>query len=101
MEVSTSLESSVSSEIFKIEVKRNLFVFVSSPDPERLQAMAEKVVKIGGVGLGPTAFALGDDITEAMLCSTFESIHEGDFVHVLRSRESSFANYIITAARER
>lgn len=73
----------MNAEIFKIEIPRQTFVFLSARTGERLQVLGHSLGEVGGKVIGPQAYALSADLTPEAIRDALGSLEDGECAYLI------------------
>lgn len=89
----------MNSEIFKIEIPRRTFVFLSARTSDRLEYLGRALGSVGAAAVGPQAYSLSTDVTPEAIRDALGSLEEGECAYLIGAAGGGIESRLIVPPR--
>jgi len=89
----------MTAEIFRIEMPRRTFVFISARTDERLEHFGRTLGSMGAAVIGPQSYALGADTSPEAIRDALGKLDEGECVYLIAATTGTLENHMLVPPR--
>jgi hypothetical protein len=89
----------MTAEIFKIEMPRRTFVFISARTNERFEFLGRALGNMGAAVIGPQAYALSADTAPEAIRDALGGLEDGECVYLIGAAGGTLENHLLVPPR--